>query len=112
MNSAPKSISSESPALELLPGAAELLANELAPAKVPQIPVRIGAKKRGRPRKHPNNAAKQAAYRRRKQRAEREALIKQILLFRAIRNSDNELMEMSVRELKRWKKIIRENRIS
>ena len=33
---------------------------------------------RGRPRKHANNAAKQAAYRRRKQWDEREELIKRV----------------------------------
>jgi hypothetical protein len=92
----------------LLDMAGSSVADEPAPAEVAPEPAPI-AKKRGRPRKHPNNAAKQAAYRKRKQHPEREALIRQILLFRVIRDSDHELTEMSVRELKRWKKIARGN---
>lgn len=60
----------------------------------------------GRPRKHKSNAAKQAAYRRRKQTNERRELIEQILLRTPVRvgqrlsDFERELLPLSMRKLK------------
>ncbi len=54
---------------------------------------------RGRPRKHANNAEKQAAYRRRRDASLRAALLKR--LPRRVRRAQ-ELKELSIRELKLW----------
>jgi hypothetical protein len=57
-------------------------------------------KPKGRPRKHSDNAAKQAAYRKRKQDPERRALIEKIARRLRIRNASEELAGLSIRKLK------------
>jgi hypothetical protein len=59
--------------------------------------------KRGRPRKHPSDATKQAAYNRRKQEPERRALIEKIK--RRVRGAqDDQLVGLTMRKLKwLWK---------
>lgn len=59
-------------------------------------------KKRGRPRKHANNAAKQKAYNRRKQQVERDKLVTDILnLIRIPKgNARAELDRLTLRRLK------------
>ncbi len=64
-------------------------------------------KKRGRPRKHSNNAAKQAAYRKRNQDPQRILLIKEILGGRRSRIEGEALMRLSIRQLKRWRRATR-----
>jgi hypothetical protein len=59
--------------------------------------------KRGRPRKRPSNAIKQAAYNRRKQEPERRALIEKIK--RRVRGAqDDDFVGLTIRKLKwLWK---------
>lgn len=66
----------------------------------------LNAVKRGRPRKHANPAAKQAAYRRRKQASERKELVALVLPKTRIREGENladverKLSALTVRKLK------------
>jgi hypothetical protein len=66
--------------------------------------------KRGRPRKYRDNAAKQAAYRERKQEPERIRLVAEILksMARCTRRSASDvLMGLSIRKLKQWRRVLR-----
>jgi hypothetical protein len=61
---------------------------------------------RGRPRKYPNNAQKQAAYRRRKQENERMELIERVLWRTPLRGKsfpevERELQTLTIRKLKK-----------
>jgi hypothetical protein len=56
--------------------------------------------KRGRPRKHASNAAKQTAYRKRKQDPERKALVAKILKRMRVRHGEDQLAGLSIRKLK------------
>jgi hypothetical protein len=80
--------------------------DDVVPAPVPVVAAPeppTPAKKRGRPRKHPSNAVRQAQYRKRKQEPERLALMKKIL--KRIKGNESELAGLSIRQLRyyaRW----------
>jgi hypothetical protein len=80
-----------------------------SPAAAPE-PVMPEKPKRGRPRKHPSNAVRQAQYRKRKQEPERQALVAEIL--KQIRGREHELTGLTIRELKYYALWIRRDRIS
>jgi hypothetical protein len=67
-------------------------------------------RKRGRPRKHGSNAAKQAAYRRRKQESERQALVAKILKRMRSRYGADQLAGLSIRKLKWTLKFLNQGR--
>jgi hypothetical protein len=60
----------------------------------------------GRPRKHSNNAAKQAAYRRRKQASERQGLVERLLWKTPVREGsslvevERQLLRLTIRKLR------------